>query len=168
MEVEYHVVKGIKDITFKWIDLKDFSRIHDQIDPNSRNLKVIGLCLNNGRHVALIRSNKKRFWELPGGKPRPNESWEDTLRREAKEEAQITLSYITPIGYEIVSGLDDGTQYHFGYIAKVCRVDEQKVDPESGVIFDRKFFDHNYLKYHLKWGPIIDHLSELVSQRRII
>ncbi len=45
-----------------------------------------GVCVTRADEVVLI-SRRGDAWELPGGRPEPDETWEDTLRREMPEEA---------------------------------------------------------------------------------
>ena len=48
------------------------------------------------------------YWEFPGGKREPDESWESCLRRELREELGITIRAITPYGtmrHEFVDGV---------------------------------------------------------------
>ena len=56
-----------------------------------------GIIKNNNKFLITQRSkNKKEFplyWELPGGKCKKNESIEDCLKRELKEELNINVEY---------------------------------------------------------------------------
>jgi len=56
-----------------------------------------GIIKNNNKFLITQRSkNKKEFplyWEFPGGKCKENESIEDCLKRELKEELNINVEY---------------------------------------------------------------------------
>jgi len=45
-----------------------------------------GVCVSRAGDIVLISRNGQH-WEFPAGRPEGNESWEQTLRREAREEA---------------------------------------------------------------------------------
>jgi 8-oxo-dGTP diphosphatase len=57
--------------------------------------QVTGALIRNGREILIAqRGRDKRFgrqWEFPGGKVRPNESPEECLRREIKEELNLEV-----------------------------------------------------------------------------
>lgn len=55
-----------------------------------------GVCLVDGR-VVLVQ-NERREWDLPGGKLRRNESIEDCLRREFREELGIPVQIDDLVG----------------------------------------------------------------------
>ncbi|MER7847058.1 NUDIX domain-containing protein [Kitasatospora sp. NPDC096077] len=60
--------------------------------------KVAWLHLDDGRLLAARSHGRDRFY-LPGGKPEPGESLEQTLVREIREELGVTLdaSTVTPV-----------------------------------------------------------------------
>ena len=45
-----------------------------------------GVCVTRADEVVLV-SRRGDAWQLPGGRPEPGETWEDTLRREMLEKA---------------------------------------------------------------------------------
>jgi ADP-ribose pyrophosphatase YjhB (NUDIX family) len=55
------------------------------------------VCVTAGR-VVLVSGDGER-WGLPGGRPEPGESWEDTLRREVWEEACATVTSCRLLGF---------------------------------------------------------------------
>lgn len=50
----------------------------------------------------VLVKNKNRAWEFPGGHRENDESYKDTAKREAYEEAGVTLKEIAYIGYYIL------------------------------------------------------------------
>jgi len=66
--------------------------------PMTRSLKIIevaaGVVIQNGRYLITQRFETAPhggLWEFPGGKRHPDESLQDCLRRELKEELDITV-----------------------------------------------------------------------------
>ena len=62
---------------------------------------ALGLVERNGRYLICQRPLDKflgGYWEFPGGKCEPTESWETCLRRELHEELGISLRGVRRIG----------------------------------------------------------------------
>lgn len=58
---------------------------------------ALGVCVA-GNQVVLVTGDGER-WGLPGGRPEPGEDWEATLRREVSEEACVTVTGCTLLGF---------------------------------------------------------------------
>lgn len=59
---------------------------------------VAGLCVSGDGEIVLISADGER-WDLPGGRPEGNETWEETLRREMREEACATVVRARLLGF---------------------------------------------------------------------
>ncbi|MGH3242476.1 MAG: NUDIX hydrolase [Spirillospora sp.] len=69
-----------------------------------------GVCVTAAAHIVVI-SEDGVGWNLPGGRPEPGESWEQTLRREMDEEACATVTAARLLGFsrgECVDGPERG------------------------------------------------------------
>jgi ADP-ribose pyrophosphatase YjhB (NUDIX family) len=69
-----------------------------------------GLCVTGDGRVVLISNDAER-WGWPGGRPEPDESWEQTLRREILEEACCIARGARLLGFcrsECLSGPEKG------------------------------------------------------------
>jgi 8-oxo-dGTP pyrophosphatase MutT (NUDIX family) len=65
-----------------------------------------GICVTGSGDVVVI-SRDGRQWELPAGRPERDETWEQTLRREVREEACATVVRVRLLGFsrgEYVAG----------------------------------------------------------------
>ncbi len=68
-------------------------------------------------------------WQLPGGHVEEDESHEDTLRREVREEADVELENIAPLGHLRVAEIKDSkiepefTQLYF--VGKIKELNKQ-------------------------------------------
>ena len=108
--------------------------------------QVYGVCFNNKGNILIIRS-PNGDWNIPGGTPENNEIPEQTLKRELKEEADVTISKNAMIGYyEVVS--DKPTIYQLRFAALLDKKKPRTIDPDSGAVKKRKFVPPNeFFKY---------------------
>ena len=66
--------------------------------PPGRPHGANAFCVTDDGEVVLISTDGSR-WGWPGGRPEPGESWEDTLRREMREEACATVTGARLLGF---------------------------------------------------------------------
>ena len=57
-----------------------------------------GICVTDSREVVIVSSDGVR-WDLPAGRPEGDESLEDTLRREMREEACALVTSARLLGF---------------------------------------------------------------------
>jgi len=68
------------------------------IPPNGTPHGSSGLCVTGDGEIVLISEDGER-WDLPGGRPEGHETWEETLRREVREEACATIGHARLLGF---------------------------------------------------------------------
>jgi 8-oxo-dGTP pyrophosphatase MutT (NUDIX family) len=72
---------------------------------NGHPVSVKGVVFIDAR-VLLLRNDRDE-WELPGGRPEPDETWRQALRREIREEAGIAVrigALLREWPYEVIPG----------------------------------------------------------------
>ena len=135
-----------KEETFEltWHDSIDFSRIKPIT-------QVCGICFNNKGEILIINTTGK--WHIPGGKPEKGESFEETLKREMDEEADVKLKDIEPLGYQKIENIDTKkTIYQLRFVAIISKIKPQTIDPAEGKIPERKFINPSAFLKYCPWG----------------
>ena len=108
--------------------------------------------------VGRVKDDGK--WQIPGGKPEKSETYVETLSRELKEEMDITVKQITPLGVQKVELEENGVRklssYQLRYIAILDEMLPQTVDPDPTInaVWARKFVPSAEIKSYVKWGKV--------------
>jgi ADP-ribose pyrophosphatase YjhB (NUDIX family) len=66
--------------------------------PEGQRHGACGVCVAEGGQIVLISADG-RHWDLPAGRTEGDESWEETLRREVREEACATVIAARLLGF---------------------------------------------------------------------
>ena len=134
----HKVEKGTFELT--WHDNIDFSKLKPVT-------QVYGVCFNKKGEILII--NTTGNWQLPGGTPEKGEGWEDTLIREVKEEADVEIKNIVPLGYQKVYHKEKNSiSYQLRFLATISKINKQTIDPAEGKIPRRKFVNpENFFNY---------------------
>ena len=66
--------------------------------PDGTRHGAAGLCVTGDGGIVLISQDGER-WDVPGGQPEGDETWEETLRREMLEEACATVVHARLLGF---------------------------------------------------------------------
>ena len=113
--------------------------------------------------VCLIKY--KGMWGIPGGTPElEDRSFEETLIREVKEEADLEIKEISRVGYIKVIPRD-GSKIHYllRYAAFVDKINDQTEDPAIGEILERKFIEPGDISKYINWGKCEFQLNKALS-----
>ena len=117
--------------------------------PNNINVRqVYGIVFSDDYKVLLrIEDNK---YELTGGKPEENESYEETLKREYIEELNVELDDCHYLGYLFVE--DNDEKYaQVRMIAKIKSINENHIDPATGKMYGRELVNNDKVKELLNY-----------------
>jgi 8-oxo-dGTP diphosphatase len=91
---------------------------------------VLVFALQEGRFV--VADIPARGWCIPGGRPEPEETLEQTARREAWEEAGAVLGPLRALGHFVLTDPTTHTQQIVpAYVAQVLRLEALPADSES-------------------------------------
>lgn len=66
--------------------------------PDGTRHGSLGICVTGDGGIVLISQDGAR-WDLPAGRPEGDETWEETLRREMREEACATVVHARLLGF---------------------------------------------------------------------
>src|SRR4030042_3611442 len=130
----------------EWFDSTDFEKIKNVT-------QVYGYIFDN--HKKLLIVNPKSTWRLPGGSPeKEDKNFENTLVREADEEADVEIKNISPLGYIKVTPLSNKDKIHYllRYVAEVSKLNNQTEDIAIGGTNERKFIDSKDFSDYCDWG----------------
>lgn len=98
----FQVETGGQDVLVTWFPAHDV--------PEGKCHGSAGICVTDNGEVVLITPDGKR-WGFPGGRPEGGESWEETLRREVREEACAAVGDAKLLGFsrgECIRGHEKG------------------------------------------------------------
>lgn len=137
-----------KKYKLEWINNIDFSNLQNVVQSYGYIFDEMG---------KLLIVNPGTTWRLPGGGPeKEDKDYEETLIREAIEEADAIIDNIKPIGYIKVTPLDPAEKVHYvlRYVAKLRQLDKQTIDIAEGVINERKLIKPEEFSNYCDWGEM--------------
>jgi len=148
------VFNGIT-VTNTWLKDDEISKYH----PISQ---IYGVVFNSNGEILVARESKNDKWQIPGGTPESNEGLEDALRRELREEVDIEVRKLTPLGVQKTQMPGNPNKkvgdlfYQVRYIALLDKLLPQTPDPDRGNIWERKFINSSKITELINWGSAGD------------
>lgn len=138
---------------------------------NFKNIrKVRCIPLNEDKLVCMVSHDGISHWMIPGGTVERNENPILALKRELSEEADIEIKNYKLIGFLEVEFRNHLTRYISNYtemifVAKISKISPQTMDPATGVILERDFFDIEEMAFKFqKWGKISKYFVEYLKK----
>lgn len=134
-----------RDIKLEWNDSETFPE-------GVQVSQVTGYCVNEDGHLLLVKN--KHGWGFPGGHPEREETVQETLHRELKEEANAEIEPLALIGYMEVDDPqnEDAEGKHYlqlRYLAKVTSLADWSGEFETD---DRMFSPLADIPKHISWA----------------
>ncbi|MBO4627593.1 MAG: NUDIX domain-containing protein [Lachnospiraceae bacterium] len=111
--------------------------------------QVYGIAFAKDGRIFLRIDNGR--YKLTGGRPEGAETFEETLRREYLEEANIELGEARYLGYLEV---DDGRERYaqVRMVTQIKKIHENHVDPDTGRMYGRVLVDAGEVKEYLGYS----------------
>ncbi len=101
----------------------------------------------------LCYAHTRKVWEMPGGGRDEGESFEECIIREIKEESNMKVLELFPLGYETFTNTQTGdTNYTLRYAAIVEPYGDFVQDTADGEITEIKLVDPADYKQYFDWG----------------
>lgn len=139
---------------FEYSDADSF----EQLDKNKCR-QTYGVCFCDGKIVFGYSGGRKEYG-LIGGTIEKGESFEQTLRREIKEESNMEIISFMPVGYQKSTDTRDGSYiYQLRYVCIVKPFGPFVCDV-MGDIVSIKLVEPKEYKVYLKWGDIGNRIIE--------
>jgi 8-oxo-dGTP pyrophosphatase MutT (NUDIX family) len=139
---------------FEYFDADSF----DDLD-KSKCTQTYGVCFCDGK-IVLGYSGGRKEYGLIGGTIEEGEPFEQTLRREVKEESNMNVISFSPVGYQkVTSTKDQSVIYQLRYACEVEPFGPFVLDT-MGDIVELKLIDPSEHKEYLKWGEIGERIIE--------
>lgn len=147
------MVSNNQTVTLTWIksiNLTDYNPI----------TQVYGIIFNEKGEILVCREKPEDKWQIPGGHPEKGETSDQTLVRELKEEVDVTIKEVVPLGVQKVEFPDNPNKkegdlfYQVRYIAILDKLLPQTPDPANGNTWERKFVPVSKITEYIKWGNV--------------
>jgi len=153
--------KGSNNIDYicEYSDAESFEHL-----PYESVKQAYGICFYENKLVIGFGGLKKG-WGLIGGSVEKGESFEETLRREIKEESNMNIVSFLPVGYQKVTDTQNKKVfYQLRYVCKVVPYGEFLIDGGDGfsdkAITEIKLINPKDYKKYFDWGEIGDRIIE--------
>lgn len=147
-----------QDIRYE--ELEDFESIRD-LPVGAEG----AFCFYNNKLV-LVYAKKRDSWEIPGGGREEGETFEQCIIREIKEESNMKVLELFPLGYDTCIARETGEiNYILRYAAKVEPYGDFTGDTaKDGEISEMKLIDPSHYNQYFDWGKRSDAMMKKALQ----
>lgn len=136
------------DYLVEWHDADSFDEV-----PYERATQVYAVPFY--RDKVLLVHTLGHGDNLPGGTIEPDETYEQTLRRELQEETNTRVIDWLPIGYQIVTEPDGKIKYQLRVVATVDKIGEFVKDA-GGSVHHNLLVEPAKVNEYIKYGEVGD------------
>ena len=101
-----------------------------------------------GNKILLIKRKTipfKDYWALPGGRMEPNETVEQTIVREVREETGLDVTIVGKIGEYVEKGVKDDVAYEYHPTCFLVKPEGGEIKKQDSEIEEIKLFNLNEL-----------------------
>lgn len=152
--IERYKGKSGVEYIFEYYDADSF----DQLD-YSLCKQTYGVCFC-GDDIVIGFSKGRKEWGLIGGTIEKGEKFEETFKREIKEEANMEVLDFLPIGYQKMTDTRDGKIiYQLRFVSRVRPFGPFELDPAGDIVEIKLINPADYKKY-FDWGKIGERIIE--------
>lgn len=144
--------KGISEVEyiFEYEDCDTFDHLEKELCR-----QIYAVCyIKNSEDIIIVHNGKKDTWGLIGGTIELGESFEETLRREVREEGNLELLKWKPVGVQKIIDTRDGSHiYQLRAVCKARAFGKFEQDP-AGSVDEIAVINPNDYKKYFDWGGI--------------
>ncbi len=135
-----------KTYNCEWCDNTDFE--------NLDNVKgVAAFIFDNNKNLCVVRLKSKGYWTLiGGGVEKQDKNYEETLIREALEEADLDIKDIQRLGYITIHYQGKEKDKQLRFIARVNKINPLTIDPAENDINEVEFINPKDFEEYTQWG----------------
>lgn len=130
------------------------ARSFDDLDRASVR-QVYGVCFL-GDEMLIVFNGKRKAWGLAGGTIEDHESYEECLKRELLEEANVRMTALEPVGYQTVM-INEKQIIQLRYVCSAEQAGPFVADPGESIT-EMKLIDPTTYKQYFDWGEIGHHI----------
>ncbi len=146
------------EYVFEYSDTDSF----DQLDA-AKCTQAYGVCFYN-KQMVIVFNGRAGTWGLVGGTIEPGETFEQTLRREVREESNMEILSYQPVGYQKVINTQTCKEiYQLRYACLVRPYGPFTGDP-VGSVTEMKLIHPAEYKQYFDWKKIGDRIIERVQE----
>ncbi len=133
--------------------------IESEADIKDKKISAVHALCFCGDKLVIVYSERKGIWTPPGGGVEDDETAEEAIIREIKEESNMKVLYHQFIGYQDITGPKEFTTQTRSF----CIVEpygDFVADPDDGEITEIKLIDPKDHQKYFNWGKIGDRIIE--------
>ena len=147
-----------QNIVADWYTVTDKSQI-----PDLPWQQVYAIGNLDGRVPLITSLTCEKEFNLPGGRPEPGETIEQTIAREMIEECNMRVIEWQPLGYQHLTKPDGKQIFQFRVYAKLEKIGEFVNDPGGGVIKNTIVY-LSQVNSLIKYGEIGERMVKLAKK----